>query len=240
MRMKEAMKYYARDLRGSVLVYYGVIVAVHTLILASALSFSTGTVGSSVDGSSIIFLFVVGLCSFKENFLMLSQNGVSRRTQFGAWTAVALAAAAGVAVIDRLLVLLARQMGGALGGAVRFNSLAEQLFSGRVAEGLVLTWLVYFALMMLGTVIAMLFFRLDRLGKVLLGAGTPVMLFVVLPLADSVWFGGAIARASLRFLLWAMGVGTGSILMPILSFAVLGLMLTLFNRLLGRKTVVRK
>lgn len=89
MNMKAAYRYQVTDNIKAILTYYITLNVVYLLAIsgvAVVVSYNNGTpVSGQFSGfemSSIIFLFITGLCYFKDTFGMLLQNGISRKTLF--------------------------------------------------------------------------------------------------------------------------------------------------------------
>lgn len=85
MKRKAAVRYLLHSYRNPLLIFYGIILLV-SLLVCTLMEVQVAGEGkvSSVNGASVIFLFVCGLNAFKEDFCFFLQNGVSRKTQFSA------------------------------------------------------------------------------------------------------------------------------------------------------------
>ena len=89
MKLKQSIQYQLADFIGPVIVYYGVVVALHVVAcLAWIFSSIRIYMGGGLSAFSTVFLFICGLCSFHDNLPMHLQNGVSRKTMYTAWLAV--------------------------------------------------------------------------------------------------------------------------------------------------------
>ena len=79
MKVKSIVKYNLSSLKNSILIFYFIFISV--CILLTMLSYkSNGTISSSgIELSSAIFIFVVGLNFFKENFYFMKSNNVTRK-----------------------------------------------------------------------------------------------------------------------------------------------------------------
>lgn len=87
---------------------------------------------NGLEVSAFIFLFVIGLNTFKENFGMFLQNGVSRKTIFAGKLLSTCAVCAIMAVVLEVLASLAK-----LGSGYRdiqLGTLYEMLYSDRMAS----------------------------------------------------------------------------------------------------------
>lgn len=109
MKIKQTYKYMMLDLKNTIINYYIAIVAIYLLTVLLEVIFSGGGETSmNIDGATVIFLFIVGLCSFKDNYLMLAQNGISRRTMFVCRMLTAASIAAITMAADQLFIGLAQ------------------------------------------------------------------------------------------------------------------------------------
>jgi len=146
-----------------------------------------------MDAASMIFLFVTGTVVFFEQFKMLTQNGVSRKTMFFGRVATVATVALGMAVIDKALLILFKWVAAKQGGKMVCTSVFEQLYSARAHElgekvthvySFVFCLLAYLAAQMLGYFISLMFYRLGKAGRVAVSTGVPALLFIVLPVVN--------------------------------------------------------
>ena len=107
MKRKAAVRYLLHSYRNPLLIFYGIILLV-SLLVCTLMEVQVAGEGkvSSVNGASVIFLFVCGLNAFKEDFCFFLQNGVSRKTQFSATCIAFLPVALLMAVVDSLMTAL--------------------------------------------------------------------------------------------------------------------------------------
>ena len=73
----------------------------------------------------MVFLFIAGLNSFKENFGMLLQNGVSRRTMFTGRLLTMVSLCVGMTLMDRALLLLFRGVSALTDNSVAFGMIFD-------------------------------------------------------------------------------------------------------------------
>ena len=81
MNIKSVVKYQILDNRTAILVFYIVVVCVIALFSVSVSDADFARIGG-FEMAAVIFLFIVGLNSFRETFRMMIQSGVSRRSMF--------------------------------------------------------------------------------------------------------------------------------------------------------------
>ncbi len=245
MKLNAAFRYQLFDHKTSVMVYYIVIVAMSLLIgLGLGLFANVDGVNMpsnietetslSFSGATAVFLFISGLCGFKENFLFALQSGLSRRTLF--WTRLmafgALAVFMTIAdyVLGYVFVFIMT-----IGTGLNLTAAVSGSFST------LLMYLIYaFMMLALGYCVTILFYRLNRTGKILVGAGVPVFFMILLPMFDGNVTGGVIMRA--------LGSFMGQILRLISSQSVWGYLIiigaatvfAILSWLMMRRAAVKK
>lgn len=262
MSIRAPYRYQLSETRRAVIIYYIVVLAVWALLGLGISSLHTATVtvmGVSTNtsyvnffsASSIVFLFVVGLNTFKDNFGMLSQNGVSRKSMFLSRCAVAGTLAVGMAAIDTLLsflmTLVFRLMApvassGTFVDTASLSSAAFPSLSGPVGQVAQFFFLVfgYYLALTIGFCITILFYRLNAAGKIIVGAGVPVLLMIVLPLVDAYLLQGAIERAMDNFGFAYKTFMMSNPFLHLLAPLMWGAVFSAIAWLLMRRAIVRK
>lgn len=250
MTFQAAYRYQLADSKKAVPYFYGIIFLLFLTLTVGITSVgisSDATVVSGMDTITPVFLFVAGLNSFKESFLMMLQNGVSRKTMFCSKLLAALTIAGAMAAIDNLILLA----GGAFSKNfenVSFLSVYEPLYLdvGAQQSPLLLHLhiylydvLLYFCLFCAGLLITMLFYRLNKMGKVAVGAGVPVFLTFIYPIVDTFLFRGKISAAILRLFDVAFGITTRNPYAAMLSLAVCIAATSALGWLLARRAVMK-
>lgn len=248
MNIKAPYKYQMAENKSSLIIFYIVIVAIYVanFILAAVFSninpnsFSSTSTG--IEMASVIFIFIVGLCVFRENFLFSMQNGVSRRSFFLGRLLTSVTLAGIMTVIDTALLAISRVLPIAQ-GQLNFGSLFEFSYgwTGPYVHiiPILYSFFMYLAAVMFGYFITVMFYRLPKLGKVLVGAGVPIVLFIVLPIIDTMMFGGVITSGFAWFITTVFGLTTGQPLLGVLSFFVLAVILSALGWLLVRRAPVK-
>ncbi len=249
MNLKPAFKYQLADHKSSVIIFYFCIMAVTALSLISVMlstSASTAMYGG-LELASAIFLFVTGLNSFSEPFRMLMQNGVSRRSIFKSRVMVFLVLAFAMAMIDKVINLIGLSIA-SLVERFHWFSLYEQIFVERAArmngftlalESTLFDACLYLAALGLGYFITIMYYRLNKNGKIAVSVGVPVGLMIGLPLLERFVTGGRIGWALYRFIFFAFGIRTANPYASMTTFAISFLVLCGFGWLMMRKAVVK-
>ncbi len=177
MRLKTASKYIFSDIKNSVLIFYLIILILTIFFSAST---SEGSSFNGIEMMSAIFLFVVGLNSFRKNYLFLMSNGVPRRTQFKSFFMAAIPVTVGMAVIDMALGAIFNRL-------INFNTLFALIYqdkmqsTGNIVIPLLWSITLYMCAITLGYFITLAYYRMNKITKICVSIGVPVFFTLVLP-----------------------------------------------------------
>ncbi|HEY8421545.1 MAG TPA: hypothetical protein VIL05_07390 [Thermoclostridium sp.] len=244
MKLNVAVKYRLYDNKKAILIFYIVIVSVLAfMFLFSALNRGNHKFNGSIQGlelASAIFLFVVGLNSFKEIFRMFMQNGISRKTMFLSYVASTAAICIIMAFIDSILALISRSIT-AVNGGIYSRGVIEMMYGKQVNSigtfllSIILCFFINIAFTSLGFFITTLYYRMNKTQKITVSIGVPALLFVILPIADTLLLNGI-------FFTGLAGILTASFRDPfmcMLSCFVLSGVLMALSWMLVRKAAVK-
>lgn len=249
MSVKAAYKYQLAERKKSLIIFYIVIVILTVFIGVMSVSFSSeGGMVSGMESASAVFLFVLGLCTFKEPFFMLLQNGVSRKSFFKSQIFVAITIVFIMAVIDKVLFGVEKAFASLSHGGYTYLSLYEQIYNmGMSFENtfslhikmFIFYFLLYLTVFALGFLITLILYRLPKYGKIAVGAGVPIGLFIILPILDNFLFDSRISHALGRFFDFALGLTSLNPYAAMISFALLYLILSLVSWFLIKKAFLK-
>ena len=192
MKLKQSIRYQLADFIGPVIVYYGIVVAVHILffLIHNFINPNMLYLGGGMSSFSMVFLFICGLCSFHDNLPMHLQNGVSRKTMHTAWLVVTVMVGAFCALIDTLLALVIdfSPIGLEVNAATASASLLRTTYSFwpyMHVGGILLDFFFNFFLLLLasslGYFIIVFFYRLPVKLRIVVGACAGFLLFFGVP-----------------------------------------------------------
>lgn len=193
MKLTAAIKYYLNDYKKPVVIFYGILLALFLFLLITASFFGIEAAHmGGMETASLIFLFVVGLNSFKNPFRLFLQTGISRRTLFVSFIS-------SLAMLAVVMMLLDLGLGWLYSTSFRHETLFISLFGARYdtngaafLDGLLWSFISYMAVGMGGFFITALYYRMSKAWKLIVSAGVPVLFLMVLPVVDGVYFNGAI------------------------------------------------
>ena len=243
MKLKQICYYHLYEFCKAVLIFYGVVCA---LVVFPALFFTTNLESTRFGGmepSAIIFLFIAGLNSFKGQFRFMMANCVSRKSQFWGFLVSVPITAGAMAVVDTLLAQ-------AFSLFVNYDSFFYLLYSERYSQPMVgvfqierLLWslCLYSAVMMLGYLITVLYYRMNRMQKILVSVLVPVTLIAILPYIDVRYTDGKIFRFIANTFVAALGLAPGVVnpYIPMVVSMLGSIALASLSWLLMRRAVVK-
>jgi hypothetical protein len=226
MRFLPAWKYQMSGVKWPLIVYYGVIAALLAL-MGISLSIAGDSTRVSVGGmemASMIFVFVMGLNSYKSVFFMMSANGISRKTMFVSFLAMLGIVAAGMALVDTLYGIGMKMVGD-------YRTMFEQLYNLETSApvwipgGFVWRLGSYLVAGMAGYLITILYYRMNKAVKLLVSIGVPILVLFVWPEVDIAWFNGTTIKAIGWLIAWASGLSSGNPYIGVISDVVLAALL---------------
>jgi len=199
-----------------------------------------------MEFSTAIFIFVLGLNSFKDRLLMMIQNGVSRKTFFLSSITSFVILCFLMSAIDRVIALLAK-FAVSFSNQVSYSSLFESLYQQKLVgmsavtvnlESFLLSLCLYLATATLGFFITISYYRMNKSLKVAISVGVPVGVSVVLPIVDQI-AKGKISHAIIRALNFAIGISAQKPFHAIVTFLLIFAAFAGLSWLLVRKVMVR-
>jgi hypothetical protein len=213
MKLKASYKYQLFNHFSPIIIYYIIVIALYSFLtvniasapvysitrdssgrIMSATHVTATSIGfSGTSAATVIFLFIVALNSFKEIYKMQMQNGLSRKTILISRTLVSLTVAAGLAVIDELVLLIFEASTSSTGHNIVYSTLLNQYYETGLSEimpatihleSVIYDFFLFLGFMAAGYFLTLLFYRLNKIGKIAVGAGVPILIFVIIPIID--------------------------------------------------------
>lgn len=227
-------------------IFYLVVLILYLTFITISL-FAPGGSISGMDMASLVFLFVFGITSFKENFYMLLQNGVSRKNMFLGTVLSLLVVSIFVAVVD---TTLAQMLGLVPDDKFTLSSLFQQLYGMSQYSGSStfavscheIAWnsMMKFAFASIGLFIGCAYYKMNALTKTLVSCGVPCFFLLGLPLIDlaipALDLYGKLKEAFLFFFGFSDGVSSYQCVLCCIALAVVVSGITF---LMLRKTSVK-
>ena len=255
---RSAIKYLIKDNKKSVSIFYLVIAIVLICIFALKvfLQFEVGISASDdfkggasgLELASVIFLYVAGLCSFRQPFCMLLQNGYSRKAIWANAGITSVILAAFMATVDSVVGLVATV---AFSGQsyVEYATLLDLIYPAYFTDmaaplklllSIVILTMAYLAVFSFGYFISVMYYRMSKAVKIFVSISVPVLLFWIFPIVDVLLLGGRITITVMDVFSFLAGRSGGeNPLIAMASSTVAALIFTVLGYLLSRKAVLK-
>lgn len=249
MNFKNMYAYNLYENKKSLTIFYGVIIGIYLMVMTTHLLFDADSSIGGMEMSSIIFLFIVGLNSFKSNFHFGLTNGVSRKTQFRSAAAAVVTVAVIMAVLDIVISSIAKIF---ISSSTLYLTLYEARYSNLtqlsfmnhvqiIVEQLLWSAALYSMAGMLGYCINLIYYRSSLIMKWIVSVIPFLLLFVVFPYVETITQ-GAVSRFIGNFFSITLGFAgqTTNPLIAVMSFIIGYLIFGAISFLLIRRAVVKQ
>ena len=242
--MKKTLKYQLHDFRASLSVYLGMYLAISIIIAiviiqtGSAPDSSIKSGYNSMDFSSTIFTFIMGLVIFKEHFWMVAQNGISRKTFFKSCMYCMLIVNLILAVATSFFTFLFNQLS-ELNWSTMFDMLYRKFDQNSITLfviSVIFIFSAYNLCFLSGYFVTILFYKASKIGKVVIAAGLPVLFFFILPL--SYGFIPEFWNTVLDFIFRITGMTSGNPLYGIITISVISVVLGIGSYPLAKRVEI--
>lgn len=249
MSLKASIGYQLKDNIKSIVIFYVVIICVISLI-ASSIAIPGNDGNTNLNGmefATVIFLFILGLNSFKENFHMLLQNGLSRKTLFIGAVLTMIAISIGMAFIDSGLLILSNLVADKVDGLIVISTF-EMGYSEHIAgiskmqifaERLIFQIMMNLTVALIGYFITIAYYLMNKTLKTIVSISIPVGLFVVLPLIDSTFANGSISKLINDMIDLAFGIKTQNPYCAMIAFLLASVVFGSLGWLMSRRAIIK-
>lgn len=197
MQIKNSFLYQFSECKKSLGIFYAIIISITAFFVV--LSYFEGGVNyNGIDIATLVFLFIFGCTTMGETFQMHLQNSVSRKTFYIGKILNIITITFIMAAVNTAIFLIVNLISGGLNGATdlafNINSAFSYAYFMNSPVGIttitpilwsgLITFVVGLFVFALGTLTSAIFSRVNKLVKVLIAAGIPVLIMFVLPLLD--------------------------------------------------------
>ena len=216
------------------LIQYSIVALIFAIVAICTEGKETGS--NALEFSSVVFVSVIGVLGYKEDFKALLQNGYTRKYIFGATVCMFTLLAGTLALIDTVI-----------GNSLHyFNDNYFTLYGGIYGYGNVFAnWLWLTALyLMFCSLFYLAVLVINRVGKtvsLLIGVVVCGIILLVVALFKFV-FPDELVSKTWEFMMKAMGFmgdGTTNLFFPVLSFLVIGVVFGIGSYAVIRRTELR-
>ncbi len=237
-KMLKIIRYQLSDTKKAIIIYYSILICIVLMFAylrnSGTVSFGKGDGNRDFIGFSIstmIFLFVSGLNSFKVNFKFLQAHGISRTTQYKSSILTFALLTAFMACVSLISVNIINLL-------IPYQTLHNSIFpEGTLIQNFVWTFSAYFFCVTIGWFITMLYYRCGKLMKTLISL-LPVFIIILLSVANNLTDGRSSVEI-LDLMRTGMGLKDGNSMTGALSFFMLSAVSLFFSYLLIRKAPLK-
>lgn len=258
MKNKSMLTYQIKSIAGSLSIFYLILLGL--MIIVGGMSSST--LSTVVDGNivtttkvsmsgteaaTIIFVFIMGLCSFSESFCFFKQAGYNRKDISKSFLLVNIIVCFAASIIDQIVGVIIRIIVG-LNEKVEFETLYEILFSERVKtlspvlviiESIIFFTLAYLTTILVARVIVICFYRANKNIRALIAAGIPITVFFAFPMIDTFLFKSAISKFLGELMPKIFGLSSQNPYIGVLTMVIMTVILGTVNHLLTMRVQVK-
>jgi len=233
MKLQSTIKYQVSETIKPILIFYTILLAL--LFIPTLLRGTIEFRGTEL--ATAIFIFVIGLNSFRSSFLFAQANGVSKRTQFKAFILSILTISMILALVDTAYTNL-------FASILPVSSLFSMIYGqgyilslspvALLSINLIWNFLMYGMCAMLGYFVNLVYYRSGLIMKLIVSIVPPIFVIVVLPymaLINPVY-----SQGIQRFAALALGLYNSP--NPTWSMLTFGLFFTVFS--LGSFMLMRR
>lgn len=216
MNLKPILQYHRRNFIKVFSIMYGCVYLIMlTEVFLQHQTIPDRTSTSGLEIATAITAFIMALNSFKEPFRFFVSNGFSRKSLFQGTILSFGACSAVIALLDCVSIVIFSLFmdyvplysfltGNAASNAAKTSVLfTHPMYSFPfLLKNLLWYFCCFFAFAMLGLLITILYYQMNKTVKILVSAGIPVLLFIGLPTLDKYMGNGIISYAINQIFTW--------------------------------------
>ncbi|MBU3128787.1 hypothetical protein LGL55_17735 [Clostridium tagluense] len=240
MRIFKLAKYNIKSSLKSIIIYYFIFIGTITGIEIMIDPTTSGNTWG-LEFSSIIFLFVIGLNFFRENFHFTQANNITRGEHFKAAGIAILAIGLAMSIID---VIINRVYNIFTQSPTMYDKIytekptfvwIQQSNSiGTLFGTVTFLFAFYITAFAIGLLITMIYYRCNKIMKILVSL-SPIAIYGII-ICNNYYLGDKVNY----FISDLLGIKIGNFYMAVMTFICLFIIIMFFVYLLVRKAVVKK
>ena len=184
MKINAATKYHIYSTKMAIVIFYIIMIISTVLSFLLSLIFDGNTKFGGISESSVIFLFVIGICSFTGPFKMMMQNGVSRNELWKSFIKSSALIASAMSAIDLFVTGIASLFMNVVPMSIVISSAYLDNSLLKIINSFFLQVALYVLAISLGYFIRLIYYRLNKLGRTIISISVPVFLFIGLPMIE--------------------------------------------------------
>ncbi|MBZ9686658.1 hypothetical protein G9F72_010000 [Clostridium estertheticum] len=248
MKSYKLVRYNIKSSLKPIIIYYCIIIAVITsAIILTKISGGNGY-SSGLEFSSMIFLFVIGLNFFKENFYFAQANNISREDYFKSVAIAILEVTLGMSIFDVIInrvynlfqmcpTLYDMSYNNFTGAPLNIEVWIQSNSIGTLFGTVTFLFTFYMAAFAIGLLITLIYYKCNKTMKIFVSLSPLAIVAIYGKLAvDYPEFGEKV----LIFIDNILGISTKNSYMAVSTFIGLFILSMFFVYILVRKAVVKR
>ena len=229
MNVLKITKYQINEMKSSVLVYYLIILVIATILTSATAQQNVNASIGGLDFASIIFIFVSGITIFKQSYIFMQANNITRKRYFQGHLLSIFPVSAFIATVDIIINRITNIF-------TVHNSLFSQIYLRpdsfvRANPNIINNFIWSFAALSLfaiiGYFVALVYYRSNTLIKIIVSM-TPLIIISILGYLNRITNGGTAKVISDFFaFIWGFKHGYN----PYIAIASMGIFFIIFSTL---------
>ncbi len=181
MNTIKIVKYEINEMKSALLVYYLIIIAIATLLtLATAQHHGNVSIGG-LDFASVIFIFVSGISIFKQSYIFMQANNITRKRYFQGHILSIFPVTAFIAAFDIIINRVTNIFG-------VYNSLFSQIYlrtvsfvgaNPNIMDNFIWSFSALSLFAIIGYFVALVYYRSNTLTKIVVSVSPFILLSVL-------------------------------------------------------------
>jgi len=249
MNIMPAFRYRLAEAVKGALIFFGIMVLSMTGV--TSVIFYIGIQGGHISGNfsgfgiaAAIMMFVIGICTIREDLRLMLQNGMGRRTVFVTELLTIVTVALLLAALGELLVIAGQAVTSGWSNyyitdifqIVYFSEMGAHLTLTAHIASMACFFALYVCANLAGMFFSLLFYRLNKAWTIIVAIGAPLLLIFGLPNL-LFWRGNPSFLSTALTKLFAFSFSTPWTLL--LTFAVCAVLIAVVNWLMLRRAPVK-
>lgn len=230
----------------SAAIYYSIYTLIAIVLAVLRYTLNENITSTGFEFSSAVFIFVTGIVGSRTSFLFTQANNLTRKTLFwGTLVSMPLIAVI-LSFVDNIMIRIYNfgmpvmsffDMIYRRGSAGGFDFIRPSSSISIIFAAFIWQLCFYSSIYMLGTLIGFIYYRLSKLGRILVSL-SPVFLTLLLANSKAV-IPGSFWKSLSNFLVSAFGLSSGNSYMAALSFLVISAFYSVLIWLLTRRLTIK-
>jgi hypothetical protein len=183
MHLKSAIKFQLAATKQGLGIFYSIIFLIYTTAIIIAKRYDV-TVTSGTELSSMIFIFIVSIVSFKEFLQFSLQHGVARRD-------IVIGFICSMGILSLTMSVIDSTLSFILSSIMGYESMYNMAYTqSSIFQGIVWQAFLYWAVTSVGSFINLMYYRLSKIGRILVSVAVPISFVALITVGNDMSING--------------------------------------------------